>query len=124
MSAIAIDLLERLRKSGIADEHARQIAEAFDARVEESLREAKRHAEQVSERAADKAEVKFATKQDVSARETQFVRREENESKFDLLRAEMKAMRAEMTKELQYLRWGMMLILLIIMTDVVGKFLA
>ena len=133
MSAIALDLMKQLRQGGVAEDNARQIAEAFDHRaekakheaVQQALREAKQHAEQVAQREADKADAKF-------------VRREENESKFDAFRAEMKAFRAEMnTKfaevhgelksirtDIQYLKWGLFAILAVLLADLVGRFLA
>ena len=45
MSAAAIQLLDHLRESGVEDEHAVKIAEAFDKRVEEAMREAKAHSD-------------------------------------------------------------------------------
>ena len=155
MSAIAIDLFGRLRESGMADEHARQIAEVFDIRVENALREAKRHTEQVSERAAEKSDAKYATKTEVEFRDQGFTRREESESQYANLRADNREMRVEIRqlhadnkesrveirrlhadnkesradirgiqKELQYLRWMVTLIAVVLVTGLVERFLS
>ena len=139
MSAIAIDLLDHLRQSGMADDKARKIAEAFDAQVRETvnqaLKEAKQHAEQAAQNAAaqsaEKADAKFATKSEVEIREKQFVRREEFESQFakvlgaiNTLRAELKGDIRELKKDFQYLRWGVAIILVILLTDLVDKFIS
>ena len=157
MSAIAIDLLDHLRQSGMADDKARKIAEAFDARiretVNEALNEAKQHADHAADKAAnqsaEKADAKFATKSEVEIREKQFTRREESESQFakvlgavDALRGELRETRAELKadirearaeakadirelkKDIQYLRWGMAILLVFILTEAITGFFA
>ena len=137
MSAIAIDLLDRLRESGMADDKARKIAEAVDARVEEAMREvlkeAKRHAEQADAKSAaqsaEKSDAKYAAKSEVEIREKQFARREETESQFARLLGEIREARAEaksdnraLQKDIRYLGWGVALILVVLLTNLVMGF--
>ena len=110
MSAIALDLLQHLRESGVADDRARSIAELFDRRVteglresarrvEEALREAKSHADRNRAETEQKARAEFVSREEYHARDKTLATRD------DLLRVEKRMENgfAEIRKDIRLL---------------------
>ena len=91
MSAIAIQLLDHLRESGVEDDRAVKIAEAFDRQVAEALAEAKAHSDRNRAESEEKAKVQFVSAADYHARDKTLATREDMAA----LRAEMSAHRVE-----------------------------
>ena len=77
MSATAIQLLDHLRESGMEDDRAIKIAEAFDRRVEEAMCEAKVHADRGRAESEEKAKVQFVSAADCHARDKTLATRED-----------------------------------------------
>ena len=69
MSAIALDLLQHLRESGVADDRALGIAELFDRRMKEALRDAKAHADRNRAETEQKVRSEFVSKDEYHARD-------------------------------------------------------
>ena len=88
MSAIAIQLLDRLRESGVEDDRAVKIAEAFDRRVEEALREAKAHSDRNRAESEEKAKVQFVSAADYHARDKTLATREDLHTEIAAVRAD------------------------------------
>ena len=140
MSAEALNLFNHLRQNGVAENLARQLADALDARIAEVVREHNRRAEQAAAEAAEKIRAEAVPASEYHRRMENTPTREESESKFaelkgairelwsavEKLRAEMGEVRvalAGMAKELQYLRWGVYAIIVILLAEFIGKFL-
>ena len=141
MSAEALNLFNRLRQNGVAENLARQFADALDARIAEITREYNRRIERAVAEAVEKIRAEAVPASEYHRRMENTPTREESESKFaelkgalkelwsavEKLRAEMSAVRvalAGMAKELQYLRWGVSAIIVILLAEFVGKILA
>ena len=149
MSAVALNLFDRLRESGMAESPAREIAEAFDEQVARMLRESQKQTDESVARAAEKADSQFVGNDEFHRRAAEFSTRKENDSQFAELRVDFKSefngLRVEVNelrgevrelreetrvtaakheRDFQYLRWGVALVLLILMTDIVGTFLS
>ena len=117
MSAAAIQLLDHLRESGVENEQAVKIAEAFDKRVEEAMREAKSHsdrnrseaeahsdrnraeseaqAERIRAEAEEKAKSQFVTADEYHKRDRTLATRDDLNTAIAALRAEMSEIRTE-----------------------------
>ena len=106
MSAAAIQLLDHLRESGVEDEQAVKIAEAFDKRVEEAMREAKSHsdrnraeseaqAERIRAEAEERAKSQFVTVDEYHKRDRTLATRDDLNTAIAALRAEMSEIRTE-----------------------------
>ena len=140
MSAEALNLFNRLCQNGVAENLARQLANALDARITEIVREHNRRAEQAVAEAAEKIRAEAVPASEYHRRMENTPTREEGESKFaelkgavkevwnavEKLRAEMGEARATLAgvvKELQYLRWGVSALIVILLAEFIGKFL-
>ena len=97
MSAAAIHLLDHLRENGVDDDRAVKIAEAFDQRVDEAMREAKAHSDRNRVETEEKAKALFVPVADYHARDKTLATRED----VSALRAEIAAHRAETRAELR-----------------------
>ena len=106
MSAAAIQLLDHLRESGMEDEQAVKIAEAFDKRVEEATRDAKSHsdrnraeseaqAERIRAEAEEKAKSQFVSVEEYHKRDRTLATRDDLNAAIAALRAEMSEIRTE-----------------------------
>ena len=106
MSAAAIQLLDHLRESGVENEQAVKIAEAFDKRVEEAMRDAKSHsdrnrseAEAHSDRnraeSEEKAKSQFVSVEEYHKRDRTLATRDDLNTAIAALRAEMSEIRTE-----------------------------
>ena len=106
MSAAAIQLLDHLRESGVENEQAVKIAEAFDKRVEEATRDAKSHsdrnraeseaqAERIRAEAEERAKSQFVTADEYHKRDRTLATRDDLNAAIAALRAEMSEIRTE-----------------------------
>ena len=106
MSAAAIQLLDHLRESGVENEQAVKIAEAFDKRVEEAMRDAKSHsdrnraeaeaqAERIRAEAEERAKSQFVTADEYHKRDRTLATRDDLNAAIAALRAEMSEIRTE-----------------------------
>ena len=106
MSVAAIQLLDHLRESGVEDEHAVKIAEAFDKRVEEAMREAKAHsdrnrseseaqAERIRTEAEERAKSQFVTVEEYHKRDRTLATRDDLNTAIAALRTDNAALRAD-----------------------------
>ena len=106
MSATAIQLLDHLRESGVENEQAVKIAEAFDKRVEEAMRDAKSHsdrnraeseaqAERIRAEAEERAKSQFVTADEYHKRDRTLATRDDLNAAIAALRAEMSEIRTE-----------------------------
>ena len=77
MSAAAIHLLDHLRENGVDDDRAVKIAEAFDQRVDEAMREAKAHSDRNRVETEEKAKALFVPVADYHARDKTLATRED-----------------------------------------------
>ena len=109
MSVAAIQLLDHLRESGVEDEHAVKIAEAFDKRVEEAMREAKSHsdrnraeseaqAERIRAESEEKAKSQFVTVDEYHKRDRTLATRDDLNTAIAALHADNAALRAEISE--------------------------
>ena len=99
MSAIALDLLQQLRESGVADERAIKIAESFDRQVKEAMREAKAYSDRNRRESEEKAAVKFVSKDEYAARDKTLATRGDMAE----LRTELRADMADIRKDIRVL---------------------
>ena len=115
MSAAAIQLLDHLRESGMEDEQAVKIAEAFDRRVEEAMREAKSHSDRnraESEAHSDrnraeseeKAKSQFVTAEEYHKRDRTLATRDDLNTAIAVLRADNRADNAALRAEMSEIR--------------------
>ena len=130
MSAAAIQLLDHLRESGVENEQAVKIAEAFDRRVEEAMRDAKSHsdrnraeaeahsdrnraeaeaqAERIRAEAEEKAKSQFVTAEEYHKRDKTLATRDDLNTAIAALRADNRAdnaaLRAEVRAEISEIR--------------------
>ena len=121
MSAKALNVYEALRASGIDEARARRAAEAIDENTGEQIAEAE-------ERTADR----FVSKGEYSRRMENTPVREETDSQYAELRADIKELRADVrdlqvgmakiAQEIQYLRWGVAAIAAVLIAEFIGKF--
>ena len=121
MSAKALNVYEALRASGIDEARARRAAEAIDENTGEQIAEAE-------ERTADR----FVSKGEYSRRMESTPVREETDSQYAELRADIKELRADVrdlqvgmakiAQEIQYLRWGVAAIAAVLIAEFIGKF--
>ena len=106
MSAAAIQLLDHLRESGVENEQAVKIAEAFDRRIEEATRDAKSHsdrnraeseaqAERIRAEAEERAKSQFVTADEYHKRDRTLATRDDLNAAIAALRAEMSEIRTE-----------------------------
>lgn len=134
MSAIALNILKRLRESGMDDANAHQIAESIDAQMKDMLRESKKYADEVAARFAATADIKFVSNDEFQRRLAEVPTRAEVRDEFTKVHDEFTQVRAEIAKiyailaqqgkEIQLLRWGVALILGILVTQLVHNLLA
>ena len=87
MSAEALNLFNRLRQSGMAEDMARQLAESLDARIAEIVGEYNRRAEQAVER----VRTETVSADEYHRRMEITPTRDETDNKIDQLRADMNA---------------------------------
>ena len=90
MSATAIQLLDHLRESGVEDDRAIKIAEAFDRRVEESMRESKAHADRNRAESEARAKAQFVSVDEYHKRDRTLATREDLNAAVSELRAEIR----------------------------------
>ena len=99
MSVAAIQLLDHLRENGVEDQRAIKIAEAFDKRIDDAMREAKAHADkgraESEARAEEKAKAQFVTADEYHKRDKTLATREDLNAATAAVRAEIAAVRAE-----------------------------
>ena len=134
MSAIALNFLKHLRESGMDDARAHQIAELIDAQMKDMLRESQKYAEEVAARLAAMADIKFVSNDEFQRRLAEVPTRAEVRDEFTKVHDEFTKVRAEFAKiyailaqqgkEIQLLRWGVALILGILVTQLIHNFLA
>ena len=96
MSALALDLYQRLRESGMGEDSARKAAEALDSRFAEAKRESERHAERAAQDAAEKVRAGTVAAEEYHRRMENTPTRAENETEYAKLREDNKALREEM----------------------------
>ena len=101
MSAAAIQLLDHLRENGVEDGRAVKIAEAFDKRVDEAMREAKAHADRNRAESEEKAKVQFVTVDEYHKRDRTLATREDLHTEITALRADNRADNAALRTELR-----------------------
>ena len=101
MSAMALDLYQRLRESGMGEDSARKAAEALDSRFAESKRESERHAERAAQDAAEKVRAGTVAAEEYHRRMENTPTRAENETEYAKLRDEMRAGFAQQHEETQ-----------------------
>ena len=120
MSAIAMNLYDRLRNSGMADDSAREIAEIFDSQVREALRDAEKYADQ----SADKVRAESVPADEYHRRMENTPTRAENESQFEKLWNAINDLRREMSGRFDAsnrLSYGILLaIFLLLLKDIAG----
>ena len=95
MSAMALDLYQRLRESGMGEDSARKAAEALDSRFAEAKRESERHAERAAQDAAEKVRAGTVAAEEYHRRMENTPTRAENETEYAKLRDEIKALRED-----------------------------
>ena len=95
MSALALDLYQRLRESGMGEDSARKAAEALDSRFAEAKRESERHAERAAQDAAEKVRAGTVAAEEYHRRMENTPTRAENETEYAKLRDEIKTHREE-----------------------------
>ena len=86
MSAMALDLYQRLRESGMGEDSARKAAEALDSRFAEAKRESERHAERAAQDAAEKVRAGTVAAEEYHRRMENTPTRAENETEYAKLR--------------------------------------
>ena len=102
MSAAAIQLLDQLRESGVENDRAVKIAEAFDLRVKEAMEEAKAHSDRnraEAEARADRnraeseaqAKTQFVTADEYHKRDRTLATRDDLNTAIAALRADNRA---------------------------------
>ena len=104
MSAAAIQLLDHLRESGMEDEQAVKIAEAFDRRVEEAMREAKSHSDRNRAESEEKAKSQFVTAEEYHKRDRTLATRDDLNTAIAVLRADNRADNAALRAEMSEIR--------------------
>ena len=104
MSVAAIQLLDHLRESGVEDEHAVKIAEAFDRRVEEAMREAKAHSDRNRAESEEKAKSQFVTADEYHKRDRTLATRDDLNTAIAALRADNRADNAALRAEMSEIR--------------------
>ena len=95
MSAAAIQLLDHLRESGVENEQAVKIAEAFDKRVEEAMRDAKSHSDRNRAESEERAKSQFVSVEEYHKRDRTLATRDDLNAAIAALRAEMSEIRTE-----------------------------
>ena len=120
MSATAIQLLNHLRESGVEDDRAVQIAEAFDLRVKEALEEAKAHADRNRAESEEKAKAQFVTADEYHKRDRTLATRDDLNTEISGVRAEIAELRKEIRGIYQLLIGGFATIVAGIVT-ILGK---
>ena len=122
-----MNLYDRLRKSGMADASAREIAEIFDAQVKEALHNAEKYADQ----AADKVRAESVPAEEYHHRMENTPTRAENESQFQKLRDDIGDLRTDNRDSRREMREGfaanqrmfygvLLAIFLILLKDIIG----
>ena len=90
MSAAAIQLLDQLRESGVENDRAVKIAEAFDLRVKEALEEAKTHSDRNRAEAEARAKAQFVSADEYHKRDRTLATRDDLNAAISEVRKEIR----------------------------------
>ena len=104
MSAAAIQLLDQLRESGVENDRAVKIAEAFDLRVKEALDEAKAHSDRNRAESEAQAKTQFVTADEYHKRDKTLATRDDLNAAIAAVHTAIATLRADNRAENAALR--------------------